>query len=247
MRKKIIRIIIVACFGTILWFSGYAHAQKSFFIWDEGYVAGAVDEKISIAFTFLTPNQNLEGTLESVSFPDDSYIVVEDVQVSKMETRYQWYRFYGIILNIRLKEPGEMKTDSVILHYTNGTEEKYVLGDWVYDIGTADDEEINTWESVAASSSSTEFAYDYICEKDGIDSCQIYTGIADPADAERKNNETFSGTIDISKSEAPLKYVRSKIVYEKDGQEKVTYGKGCYCGGMGLTKEGIELSRKHNQ
>ena len=126
-------------------------------------------------------------------------------------------------------------------------EEKYVLGDWVYDIGTADDEGINTWESVAASSSSTEFAYDYICEKDGIDSCQIYTGIADPADAERKNNETFSGTIDISKSEAPLKYVRSKIVYEKDGQEKVTYGKGCYCGGMGLTKEGIELSRKHNQ
>ena len=93
MRKKIIRIIIVACFGTVLWFSGYAHAQKSFFIWDEGYVAGAVDEKISIAFTFLTPNQNLEGTLESVSFPDDSYIVVEDVQVSKMETRYQWYRF----------------------------------------------------------------------------------------------------------------------------------------------------------
>lgn len=247
MKKKIIKIVIVACFGIILGFSGFAHSQKSFFIWTDGYVAGTVDEEVSIAFTFLTPDRNLERTLESVSFSDDSYVSVENVQVSKMDTRYKVYQFYGITVDVKLNKPGETKIDAVVFHYNNGSEKKYVLGDWVYDIGNIDDGSINTWESVAASSSSAEFAYDYACDKNDILSCQIYTGINHATQAERKENEKFSGTVDISESDAPLKYIRSKIVYTEDAQEKVTYGKGCYCGAMGLTKEGIELSRERNQ
>lgn len=247
MRKKITESIIVACFGIILGFSGFIYSQKSFFIWDEGYVAGVVDEEVSIAFTFLTPEWNLEQNLESVSFSDDSYVSVEDVQVSKMDTRYKAYKFYGIIVNVKLNEPGEMKTDSLVLHYIDGTEEKYALGDWVYDIGSVDDGGINTWQSVAASSSSAEFAYDYTCDKSDILSCQIYTGIDRAVQDERKENEKFSGIADISESAAPLKYIRSKVVYIENNQKKITYGKGCYCGAMGLTQEGIELSRERNQ
>ena len=66
MRKKITETIIVACLGIILGFSGFAHSQKSFFIWTDGYVAGAADETLYISFTFLTPDRNLEQTLESI-------------------------------------------------------------------------------------------------------------------------------------------------------------------------------------
>ena len=247
MRKKITETIIVACLGLVLGFSGFIHSQKSFFIWTDGYVAGAVDEEVSIAFTFLTPDWNLEQNLESVSFSDDSSVSVESVQVSKMDTRYKVYQFYGIIVDVKLNEPGEMKTNAVVFHYTDGTEEKYALGDWVYDIGAMDDGGINTWESVAASSSSTEFSYEYTCEKGDISDCQIYTGIDHATDTEWENGTKLSGTIDISESEAPIKYIRAKIAYTEGNQEKVTYGKGCYCGAMGLTDEDIELSRERNQ
>ena len=248
MGKRVTETIIVACLGIILGFSGFAHSQKSFFIWTDGYVAGAADETLYISFTFLTPDRNLEQTLESVSFSDDSYVSIENMQVSRMDKVYKWYQRYGIILDMKLKKPGQMKMDSLILHYTDGTKEKYALGDWVYDIGDVDDGGIDTWESVGASSSSTEFDYEYTCEKGDISDCRIYTGIDRVTDAEWKNSTKLSGTIDISESEAPIKYIRTKIVYTEDNQEKVTYDKSSnYCGAMGLTNEDIELSRERNQ
>ena len=58
---------------------------------------------------------------------------------------------------------------------------------------------------------------------------------------------TVQDTIPLDYSEAPIKYIVSKIYSEKNGNNYISYGKGCYCGGMGLEEDELELSKEKNE
>lgn len=61
------------------------------------------------------------------------------------------------------------------------------------------------------------------------------------------NGVINNGTIDIHEGfSSPFLYIKSKIDILLNNENKINYGKGCYCGAMNSTEDMIEVSKKQN-
>ena len=241
----LISILIIVMIGIL--FLGYQGKNKDFFLWCDGYVAAPAEEEVDIAFTFLSKERNLDRSVQGIEFPENDIVSVSDFTVTKMDSKYKNFKFYSIVVNTDFEKTGECTIDQMRIHFSDGELADYPVGTWKFDIGPSGREDISTWESPAVSSSSNEFRFDYDTNDPSLSACTIYTGIHQPQEVNANAGRFFSGKIDISDSEAPVKYIRSKLVYTINGEDCISYGKGCYCGALEFTKDGIQLSCDHFQ
>ena len=123
--------------------------------------------------------------------------------------------------------------------------ESFPIGNIVYDVGEKDSGSINTSSSPGASSNEKKFAYSYLNDDDAVlEKIAVAVGKETVINT---NDSTIEGEIDLDFSDAPVKYIISKIYSKKDGKEYVSYGRGCYCGAMDLTEDEIDMSKEKNE
>ena len=211
-------------------------------MWCDGYVAAAQEEEIDVAFTFLSETKQLDKRLQNITIPENQIVELSDFKISKMDSRYKNYAFYSIETKMQFHSQGQYSLDHITFEFKDGKYLDYQIGNWNFDIGNKDSSGISTWEAAGASASADVFPFHYKSKKSGLSSCTISTGIQKPLPVKCGSDQFFSGNIDIQTSEAPLKYIRSKLIYTLDGKECVGYGKGCYCGALDFSEDDIELS-----
>ncbi|SDB04041.1 hypothetical protein [Eubacterium oxidoreducens] len=220
-------------------------SQNSFFIWQDGYLAAAQDEQVDVAFTFLSNDPSLDTKVVSMGVPDNENVEITNFNVEKMDQQYEDYEFYSIVLTLQFTSTGKSTMNQLSMNLADGLPVTYSIGDWTLDIGDADDGKIWTWESPAVSSNSEEFAFSYTAQDASVTSCDLTVGTQTSVELTADDEQTFSGKIELMESDAPVKYIRSKLTYCINGKTVYGYGKGCYCGALEFDEKGIIASRNH--
>lgn len=243
---KTISLIVISLITCVIFLGGCSinRQQKEpdhFLLWYDGYVAGGYNDTIDFSYTLLSKSNDLETAISDVKFSDKQFVSIEKFSVERVKSTYKGYKFYGINLKMKLNQKGQYSPDALIVTI-NGKEQRLPLGTWTFDIGEKGSEKIDTWESIAASSSSDTFSYEYTLKDASISKCNIYTNIDTSSQVSLKKKGKFSGKINISDSDAPLKYIKTKILYTVNGKPYSSYGQGCYCGALGLTDKNIQSS-----
>lgn len=158
------------------------------------------------------------------------------------------YSSYVMTLTFNAAEKGIFKTNHIVLYTNNGNHNlSYPIGQWVFDIGESEleTEYVNTWESPAASSNRNEFAYDYKVNNKHIKMLKIWIG--ENTYVSDENGLPASGNIKIAGNQsAPVNYIKTKLELNIDGSRKIVYGKGCYCGAVGISDDLITFSKQNS-
>ncbi len=246
MKQKLIKIfLLLSVFITFFIF--YKSNSIAFFAWTDGYLASPVNEKSTIALTLFYKNskpfraseiinlefENIKDSIEIISFEISSFNLPDE----------PGYNAYSIFIDYKPNKIGIFKTNTLILTTKDNTQLKYLFGDFVFDIDKKDSDLISTWESVAASSNNQNFPYTYSSNNN----CKITKiMIGENYFIEDKNGLSFNAKIDlVNISEAPIKIIMSKIIVEHNGEDYISYGKGCYCGAVNAEESILMRSKKH--
>lgn len=228
-------------------------ARNDFMAWMDTYAAVEKGESNQIAVTLFFPkgkppyaaddiiNMAFQGLSEEV--------VVDRFEVaSGPKSRDGKYGSYGITLSYTGQKTGKFHTPGIAVTLNSGQKITYPVGQWTFDVDKKDSALVVTWSSPAASSSRSEFIYDYSLQDPKAKISQINYGPHDYIKSDKCL--PLQSSIDLSsKYDAPIVFVKSKIRGTMAGKPFVGYGKGMYCGALsdsGDPEDVIEQSKKHN-
>ncbi len=246
MKKFIVTIFSLSIIIT-LWSCSKEEASDEFFAWMDAYLATASQsENIITATLFFKEKPFKKEDVVNISFldiePKDISINSFDIQESGKSN--QRYNSYGISLTYLASNTGIFKTSGIQINLTDKSL-SYKIGNWVFDVGSEDSEEIDTWSSPGASSNSKEFTYDYTINEEDTKITEIYFG----EDSFIKSTHALGvhGRISLEYYyNSPIVYIKTKILTKKGKEKLITYGKGCYCGAL-ASPDIIKISRKQNR
>ncbi len=230
-------------------------ARTDFMAWMDSYAAVEQGESNQIAVTLFFEKGKepyAADDIVNVAFQGLS----DDVAVERFEVASGakspdgHYDSYGITLSYKGEKTGQFHTPGIAVTLNSGQKVTYPVGQWTFDVDQKDSGIVDTWSSPAASTSRTEFAYEYSLKDPKTEILQINYG---PQDYIKSNKGLpLQGNINMSsKCDSPIVFVKSKIRGLSDGTPFVAYGKGMYCGAMSdsstnRSEEVIEQSKKHN-
>lgn len=230
-------------------------ARTDFMAWMDSYAAVEQGELNPIAVTLFFEKGKepyAADDIVNVAFQglsDD--VVVERFEVaSGVKSPDGHYGSYGITLSYKGRKTGQFHTPGIAVTLNSGQKVTYPVGQWTFDVGQKDSGLVDTWSSPGASSSQTEFAYEYSLQDPKTQILQINYGPQDYIKSDK--GLPLQGSINMSsKYDAPIVFVKSKIRGTSDGKPFVAYGKGMYCGSMSDSstngsEDVIEQSKKHN-
>lgn len=245
--KKYIAISITLLISVL---SGCSRSKPDVFMaWTDGYMAMGRTEKVTADLTMYYEKRKVPFKPEEVINADLDFNA-EGVGVSSYEVEngesYEngKYRSYIFHITFHAQEQGSFEAQNLLITTQNAnkadSEIKYPIGKWIFDIG--EDEEaglIDTWSSPGALSGDNKFSYDYTIKEKGTKIKSIQYAI--DSKIEDSTGVPVSGSADLPDGKAPVRYIRTAITLDQKGQEKIAYGKGCYCLVM---KNDIEKSRE---
>lgn len=245
--KKYIAISITLLISVL---SGCGRSKPAVFMaWTDGYMAMGRTEKVTADLTMYYEKGKAPFKPEEVINADLDFnaegVGVSSYEVEKGESYENGkYRSYIFHITFRAQEQGSFKAQNLLITTQNtnkaDSEIKYPIGKWIFDIG--EDEEpglIDTWSSPGALSGDNKFSYDYTIKEKGTKIKSIQYAI--DSKIEDSTGVPVSGSADLTDGKAPVRYIRTAITLDQKGQEKIVYGKGCYCLVM---KNEIEKSRE---
>lgn len=205
---------------------------KDFFLRMDGYCAIENKQDLALAFTYYRrPNEEVFALdeVESVSLDGlTETMEITNFYFSEAEI-LEGYEKYVLTVNFQFPDIGLYKANLISLH-TNEQSVVYPIGEWCFEVGEADSNLLNTWDSPVISSNTTAFAYSYTTKVPDIEveSITYFDGHTISA---QDGLVALNGKINTSNaSDAYMRYIKPKIQIHYDGHDYVSYGKGCYCG-----------------
>lgn len=230
-------------------------ARTDFMAWMDSYVAVEKGESNRIAATLFFPKGKQPYDAEdiiNVSFQGQSdQVLVDKFDISSSQIPPdEKYGSYNMILDYTAHKTGQFRTPGIVVLLSSGQKVTYPVGQWTFDVDQKDSGIVDTWSSPAASTSRTEFAYEYSLKDPKTEILQINYGPQDYIKSDK--GLPLQGNINMSsKYDSPIVFVKSKIRGTSAGKPFVSYGKGMYCGALSDSstngsEEVIEQSKKHN-
>lgn len=179
----------------------------------------------------------------NINLKDSELVSVENYDIFRTKKSFG-FKAYGMTLNLHMHSQGKEQIQYLEIEYGSGKTETFPIGTWVFDIGEADCQLLDTWQSTGASSNPQAFAFSYKIKDENVHVQSIQYALEG---FERKIQEQegfVNGTIALD-NDAPMNYIKARIWVKAEGMDLVSYGKGSYCGALGVTKETILKSREH--
>ena len=254
-KVRIVKKIWIIALSVLIFITGCTSKkdEKGFFAWMDGYLAMAVGEDYSIALTFFFEQNNAPfdtGEITDLSFDNLEQIEILRYSINPLEAdealRYGGYSFN---LDIRADGKGVFKTDKLIATIDNSSV-IFTIGEWVFDIEEATlplDAEgvIDIWGSPVVGSNSRTFAYDYTITDNKTKIKEIW--ISEDIILSETEGLPLSNVIELPQTiNAPINFIRPKIVLDIDGEEFITFGMSYYSGAMGVQEDVLEKSKERN-
>jgi hypothetical protein len=215
----------------------------------DGYVAEEVQKEGTVALTLYFPKGGKPfatgaiSALEFVGIEDKIEVSNFYVDINEQGSTCTKYDSYGIILTYHCLAHGTFETDQIALHFYNGTEAKYKIGNWVFDVGEKGADIVDAFGSPAVTSNGSQFDYTYDLADKDAKILKLWVGNAAPETSDA--GLPASGTVELE-SNAPVKYIKAKIEVQKEGQTLIAYAKGCYCGACGFDDNTFETFREYS-
>jgi len=231
--------------------SGYEKETKQevFFAWMDGYVADEAKKENSISLILYFTKKNAPFTAGSVSSLElvgiENEVVITDFKVLNNANACSddgEYSSYEIILTYQCLGQGIFETDRILLHFYDGSDVEYKIGNWIFDIGGKGTDLLDLQESPTNISDAARFDYIYSLSDANIKITKIWVGNQNPS-ADNAGIPT-AGSIGLD-SEAPVKFVKAKIELQKDGQTYIAYARGCYSGAYDYNEEAIQVFKEY--
>lgn len=244
MKRILLIFLSFLIFFTASCSNKEADPEKVYFAWMDTYYAMGIETEAVIALTcFCTAATQPLNINDIAGIEFDG--IQNNIEISNYEVKYckadstQKYSHYNVIVNFSANSQGVYESNRIIFNMNDGKTLVYRIGDWVFDVGAkeTETEDIDLWSSPVASSNGDAFAYAYDIYTPKMKIIEIQIG-KDQVISNAKGLET-EGEI-LLQSTSPVKYIKTKIIVEKDGKKQTFYGKGCYCGGVNLNDADIE-------
>lgn len=206
------------------------------------YIAIEKNTENTIAVTMFYEGKTFgKNDVSNIAFIGiDENIIIEGFQIEDLDQTDNKYSSYSITLNYKANEVGIFETSGIIINLTSNKSIEYSIGDWVIDVNEQTTEVIDTWSSPVASSNKNEFPYDYLIIESNYKIKEIHYG----PNQYIGNEPESQGVINLEYYSSPIVYIKSKVILEKDGSKIINYGKGCFCGAIGLSEEVITASKE---
>ncbi len=206
------------------------------------YIAIEKNTENTIAVTMFYEGKTFgKNDVSNIAFIGiDENIIIEGFQIEDLDQTDNKYSSYSITLNYKANEVGIFETSGIIINLTSNKSIEYSIGDWVIDVNEQTTEVIDTWSSPVASSNKNEFPYDYLIIEPNYKIKEIHYG----PNQYIGNEPESQGVINLEYYSSPIVYIKSKVILEKDGSKIINYGKGCFCGAIGLSEEVITASKE---
>lgn len=219
--------------------------KSEFFVWMDSYIAAPAGSEWTIAVTYYfrpdQPHLDING-IQRISFAD-----IDQIEVVSFETgdvsmgEDAEYEGRSITLKLSFGDTGIYRTEEMVLHLSDGSTVQYPIGAWVFDVDREPDavSVVDQNGSPAASSQSNVFPFQYTVLDEDAQIEKIQYG-------ENDEFTSFSGKDEICKialtSEAPVVYIRPKIVVKTGEETSIEYGNGCYCGALDFDESDVQRS-----
>lgn len=244
----IICILITGCWGT--------REISGFFAWMDGYLAMGEGEEFSFALTFFYEQGKTPFDAEDIknlSFYNLDQIEISDYEILPLDIDNTLeYDGYSFNLTINAKEQGLFKTDQLIAEIGDSSV-VFPIGNWTFDIEeinpSANSRElIDIWDSPAAGSNPETFAYDYKVANDSIKIKEIWISENNVLSSDEELGLPLSNVTKLPKTlDAPINFIRPKVILSIDGTETITFGMSYYSGAVGIGEDVLERSRERNR
>ena len=251
--KKIIGLLLIIC--ILITGCGGIRESNGFFAWMDGYLAMAEGEEFSFALTFFFEQKKAPFKAEEIthlSFYNIEQIEISDYEILPLDIDNALkHDGYSFTLTINAKEKGLYKTDQLIVEIDDFSF-FFPIGNWTFDIeeinpSANSSELINIWDSPAAGSNPETFAYDYKVENDNIKIKEIWLSENIVLSSNEPLGLPLSNVIELPKTlDAPINFIRPKVVLSIDGRETITLGMSYYSGAVGIEEDVLERSRERN-
>lgn len=253
--KKLIGILLIICILiTGCWRT--REISGGFFVWMDGYLAMGEGEEFDFALTFFFEQKKAPFDAEDIthlSFYNLDQIEISDYEILPLDIDNTLeYDGYSFNLTITATEQGLFKTDQLIAEIGN-TSVSFPIGDWTFDIQEINlpdnsSELIDIWESPAAGSNPETIAYDYKVENDSIKIKEIWISDNIVLSSDDGLGLPLSNVTELPKTlDAPINFIRPKVILSIDGRETITFGMSYYSGAMGIEEDVLEKSRERNR
>lgn len=250
--KKILAILLITC----ILITGCSKAKETngFFAWMDGYLAMAEGEEFSFALTFFFERGKAPFDADEVtglSFYNIEQIEISDYEIALLDTdKALNHEGYSFTLTVKAKEKGIFTTDKLIatIHNSSVT---FPIGKWSFDveeIGSSIDSEglIDIWSSPSAGSNPETFAYDYKVINNGTKISEIW--ISEDIVLAEDEGLPLSNIVELPEIlDAPLNFIRPKIILSVDGKETTAFGMSYYSGAVGIGDDVLEKSKERNK
>lgn len=218
---------------------------SDFFFWMDGYVAVPIDSNLKIALTYYYKKNSKPidiNNISSMEFVGLNDVNIETFTINQMEfganAKYNGYSFE---LDLNFPQKGIFTTEHLILHFNNATESVFPIGNWIFDVGEQEqnDPAIDTWNSPSASSDNSKFVYEYKLN----DSAAIITELSygNQMKIYSENGIALIDSLELE-GDAPVKYIKTKMIVKINDIYTIVYGKGCYCGSLDIDNIDVEAS-----
>jgi hypothetical protein len=221
--------------------------SDDFFYWIDGYVAFEDKTSTSFALTYYFDKKKEYidfNKINRIEFLDANNISITNYTIAEMEFgNNAKYSGYSITLNVYSHSIGTDSVNYIKIYTSQDNYKIYPIGTWFFDIGEKENTDLlDTWSSPVITGNSDELIYSYKPKFKDIKIIELTYGKNESIKS--LDGIEYENHINITNSVAPVKYIKTKMIVEKDNQRHTIYGKGCYCGGMMITDESVELSRQ---
>ncbi|MCL2864689.1 MAG: hypothetical protein FWE25_04005 [Lachnospiraceae bacterium] len=249
--KKICITVLCVC----ILFTGCAvkREKRGFFAWMDGYLAMAQGEEFGIALTYFFEPGNAPFTTDeiySLSFGGVKQVEIVNFSITSLDSDMPLqYAAYSFDLDIKAMEKGVFKTDTLVATMSNNSSITFRIGEWVFDVEEfalppEAENKINVWSSPAAGSNPRVFAYAYSIIDD-IKIKEIW--LSEHVVLSEENGLPLSNEIELPQIiNAPINFIRPKIILDTGGEEMVALGMSYYSGAINIQKDVLEKSKELN-
>ena len=245
--KKVFVILIIAVILTSTECSN-KESPGGFFAWMDGYLAMESEEEVSFALTYFYSNRNVPFSPDEVHALQfdgiEDKIEISDYSVTPRENEASLpYDSYAFEITVKPLKTGVFTTDQLTVNIDN-TSVTFKIGTWCFEVldsASVSRELLNVWESPCVGSNPRTLAYHYKPLDEHVKIKEIW--LSDELCVSDSNGLPTSGKIEFPEEmEAPIHFLRPKIVLEVDGQEVFSIGISYYSGATNIGENVLEKS-----
>ncbi|ULO06747.1 hypothetical protein H1230_27800 [Paenibacillus sp. 19GGS1-52] len=247
--KKLNRIVII--WLAIILSSGCSkptnNKHNGFFAWMDAYIAIEQNTENAIAVTLFFENEPFEpDDVASITFVDISKdIPISNFGIEDTKQSVKHYSSYAITLNYTANTTGIYETSGIVITLKSNEAIKYPIGKWIFDVNEESADIVDVWSSPVATANGKEFPYEYSVIQSTGKITKIHYG--DQLFINDDSGLDNMGIIPINNNySSPIVYIKSKIIVSINGEDKIDFGEGSYCGAIGSSEDIITASKERN-